>query len=61
MHLCQGHSQRLPFGGILAGEKCADVLSAGTHATTFGGNPICAAAALTVLETLNPEFLTKLS
>lgn len=55
----KGIANGLPFGGILTGEKCADVLSAGTHATTFGGNPICAAAALTVLETLNPEFLNE--
>lgn len=55
----KGIANGLPFGGILTGEKCADVLSAGTHATTFGGNPICAAAALTVLETLSPEFLNE--
>ena len=55
----KGIANGLPFGGILAGEKCADVLSAGTHATTFGGNPICAAAALSVLDTLSPEFLNE--
>jgi acetylornithine/N-succinyldiaminopimelate aminotransferase len=55
----KGIANGLPFGGILAGEKCCDVLSAGTHATTFGGNPICAAAALSVLETLTPDFLNE--
>jgi acetylornithine/N-succinyldiaminopimelate aminotransferase len=53
----KGIAGGLPFGGILAGIKCADILSAGTHATTFGGNPICAAAALTVLDILSQDFL----
>ena len=58
----KGIAGGLPMGGILAGEKAADVLSAGTHATTFGGNPICASAALAVLdevEKLLPEINAK--
>ncbi len=53
----KGIAAGLPFGGVLANESCAATLSAGTHATTFGGNPICAAGANTVLATLTPEFL----
>lgn len=53
----KGIAGGLPFGGLLADSRCADVLSAGTHATTFGGNPVCAAAALTVLDILSPSFL----
>ena len=45
------------MSGILAGEKCRDVLGPGTHATTFGANPVCAAAGLVVQETLTEEFL----
>lgn len=45
------------MSGILAGEKCRDVLGPGTHATTFGANPICAAAGLVVQETLTDAFL----
>lgn len=53
----KGIAGGLPMGGILANDKCAAVLSAGTHATTFGGNPISVAAALEVLNQLTPELL----
>lgn len=55
----KGIAGGLPFGGIMAGAKCADVLGAGTHASTFGGNPVCAAAALAVLDILSDEELKK--
>ena len=41
------------------GEKCKDVLSPGTHGSTFGGNPMAAAAANVVMDTLTPEFLAQ--
>ena len=48
----------LPAGAVLAGEKTADVFVPGDHGSTFGGNPIAAAAGLVVLETVNnPAFL----
>ncbi len=53
----KGISAGLPFGGILANESCAGVFSPGTHATTFGGNPICAAGAVAVLNEITSEFL----
>ena len=53
----KGIAGGLPMSGIMANEKCRGVLVPGTHATTFGGNPVCAAAALAVQETLNDEFL----
>ena len=53
----KGIAGGLPMSGILANEKCCDVLGPGTHATTFGANPVCAAAGLVVQETLNDEFL----
>lgn len=53
----KGIAGGLPFGGIMANEKCRGVLGPGTHATTFGGNPVAAAGACVVLETLNDEFL----
>ena len=53
----KGIAAGLPFGGVLAAKSCAGNLSAGTHATTFGGNPICAAGANAVLAALTPEFL----
>jgi len=53
----KGIAAGLPFGGVLAAKSCAGTLSAGTHATTFGGNPICAAGANAVLAELTPDFL----
>lgn len=53
----KGIAGGLPMSGILANEKCRNVLTPGTHATTFGGNPVCAAAALAVLETMDEAFL----
>ena len=53
----KGIAGGLPMGGILAGGKCKNVLTPGTHATTFGGNPICAAAALAVLDILDEGAL----
>ena len=35
----------LPMGAVLVGARAADALSAGTHGSTFGGNPVAAAAA----------------
>ncbi|MCL2569244.1 MAG: aspartate aminotransferase family protein [Oscillospiraceae bacterium] len=53
----KGIAGGLPFGGFLASEKCSRVLGPGQHATTFGGNPIAAAAASVVLETLTEAEL----
>ncbi|HHZ05953.1 MAG TPA: aspartate aminotransferase family protein [Clostridiales bacterium] len=39
----------LPMGACLCTEKLGDVLTAGTHGTTYGGNPIACAGALEVL------------
>jgi acetylornithine/N-succinyldiaminopimelate aminotransferase len=57
----KGIAAGLPFGGVLAAKSCAATLSAGTHATTFGGNPICAAGANAVLAELTPEFLSEVA
>ena len=53
----KGIAGGLPMGGFLACEKCASVFTPGTHGTTFGGNPIAAAAALEVLGRLDDELL----
>lgn len=47
----------LPLGACLMGEKCADTLVAGTHGSTFGGNPVCCAGAISVLERLDEAML----
>jgi acetylornithine/N-succinyldiaminopimelate aminotransferase len=56
--LAKGLSGGIPVGAVLAGEKAADVLQVSDHGSTFGGNPIAAAAGLVVLETVTqPAFL----
>ena len=53
----KGIAGGLPFGGFMTSEKCRSVLRAGDHGSTFGGNPMAAAAANVVLDALTPEFL----
>lgn len=55
----KGIAGGMPMGGILTGETCAKVLSPGTHGSTFGGNPVSAAAANTVLEELDETILAE--
>ncbi|WP_222263378.1 acetylornithine transaminase [Modestobacter marinus] len=47
----------LPLGALLAFGQAAELLTAGSHGSTFGGNPIVAAAALAVLDTIRDEGL----
>lgn len=55
----KGIAGGLPMGGVLAAETCANVLSAGTHGSTFGANPVSSAAALAVLEALDDQLLAE--
>jgi acetylornithine/N-succinyldiaminopimelate aminotransferase len=49
-----------PIGAMLTTEELAKHLGVGTHGTTYGGNPLAATVALTVLETINqPAFLAR--
>ena len=48
-----------PIGAFWVREKYADVLSAGSHATTFGGNPLGCAVALKVLEVIERDQLAE--
>jgi acetylornithine aminotransferase len=47
----------LPLGATLAFGATAELMTAGSHGSTFGGNPIAAAAALAVLDTIRDEGL----
>ena len=49
----------LPIGAVILGDKVKDTLSAGTHGSTFGGNPACAAGALNVISRLDDAFLAE--
>ena len=53
----KGIANGVPFGGFFVNEKCGTVLGPGTHATTYGGNPLGAAAANVVLDTLTETML----
>jgi acetylornithine/N-succinyldiaminopimelate aminotransferase len=56
--LAKGLGGGVPIGATLAKESVAAAFTKGSHGTTFGGNPLAARAALTVLETLDREALT---
>lgn len=47
----------LPIGVAVLGEKVKDILTAGDHGSTFGGNPVCAAGALNVFGRIDDELL----
>ena len=47
----------LPIGACLMSEKCESVLGFGDHGSTYGGNPVCAAGALSVIERIDDVLL----
>lgn len=53
--LAKGIAGGLPMGACLANEKCAGVLGKGSHGSTFGGNPVCCAGGLAVLNTITAD------
>lgn len=55
--LAKGLGAGLPIGACLAIGATADLLTPGLHGSTFGGNPVCTAAALAVLKTLAADDL----
>ena len=57
--LAKGLGGGLPIGACLAVGPAAQLLTPGLHGSTFGGNPICAAAALAVLRVLTGEDLVR--
>jgi acetylornithine aminotransferase len=55
--LAKGLGGGLPLGACLAFGEAANLLGPGSHGSTFGGNPVCCAAALAVLDTIASEGL----
>lgn len=53
----KGLAGGLPIGATLLGARAADVLKSGDHGSTFGGNPVCAAAALSILDRIDETLL----
>ncbi len=47
----------LPIGACMLFDKCEKVYGFGDHGTTFGGNPVACAGAVSILERLTPELL----
>jgi len=61
LSFAKGIAGGLPLGGFIANDKCSAVLTAGTHATTFGGNPVAAAGAIEVLRQLDATALIEVT
>ena len=59
LSFAKGIAGGVPFGGFITSETYSTVLGSGTHATTYGGNPLGAAAAAVVLDTLTDEVLAE--
>ncbi|MBM7367256.1 acetylornithine transaminase [Gordonia hydrophobica] len=57
MTLAKGLGGGMPIGACLATGPAADLFEPGAHGTTFGGNPVCAAAALAVLKYIDDHDL----
>ena len=57
--LAKGLAGGVPIGAFITSEKIADVLHAGDHGSTFGGNPLACAAADVVLATVGNEAFLK--
>ena len=53
----KGLAGGLPLGATMFGDKVKDVYTPGTHGSTFGGNPVCSAAAISVLKRIDDDLL----
>jgi len=59
MTLAKGIAGGVPLGALLAREDVAKVFTPGTHASTFGGNPLATAAASAVMDLLSEGLLER--
>jgi len=59
MTLAKALGNGVPIGACLAADKVRDVLKAGTHGSTFGGNPLSTRAALAVVDAMESGDLKK--
>ena len=55
----KGLAGGLPLGATLIGERAQNTLDPGSHGSTFGGNPVCAAAAVNVLSRIDDKLLAE--
>ena len=59
--LAKGLGGGLPIGAMLMDKKCSDVFVPGDHASTFGANPVVAAGALEVLNSIDKDLLKEVN
>ena len=57
----KGLAGGLPIGAVLLGEKVKDVFGFGDHGSTFGGNPVCCSAALSVINRIDDKLLNSIN
>ena len=57
----KGLAGGLPIGAVLLGEKVQDVFGFGDHGSTFGGNPVCCSAALSVINRIDDSLLKSIN
>lgn len=57
----KGLAGGLPMGAVLFGEKVCDTVTPSSHGSTFGGNPICAAGAISIVERIDDKFLAEVT
>ncbi|TXI98222.1 MAG: aspartate aminotransferase family protein [Aquabacterium sp.] len=57
MPLAKGLGSGVPIGAVVCGPKAANVLQAGNHGTTFGGNPLAMRAGVTTIQAMEEEQL----
>lgn len=57
----KGLAGGLPMGAVLFGEKLKDTVTPGSHGSTFGGNPIAAAGAISIVERIDDKFLNEVA
>ncbi len=55
--LAKGLGGGLPIGAVLMNEKFSEVIAYSDHGSTFGGNPVCCAGAITVTDRIDDTFL----
>lgn len=57
----KGLAGGLPMGAVLFAEKLKDTVTPGSHGSTFGGNPIAAAGAISIVERIDDKFLNEVA
>lgn len=57
----KGLAGGLPIGAVLFGKKTADCVTSGSHGSTFGGNPVAAAGAVSIVKRIDDKFLAEVT